>query len=691
MKLRILLTAMICLLIQGTTIADDLIRVRSKMFHLRSSGDREWATFPETSSLKELVLPVQAGVNKEEGTLLLRQQDVKQTWNVELNGTVLGKLVPDANDQQLLLTVPPKTMQAEKNQLRIYQAGKQIPDDIRVGEIVYFAEPKRDVLSESFLVIEVVDGASKQPLPCRITIMNSDGTLVATTAESNKQQAVRTGVIYASEGKTRFRLPAGDYLIAAGRGFEYGVDFQRVKLQPRDMKKIQLKINREVDTSGYVSCDTHIHTLTHSGHGDSSMAERMITLAGEQIEFPIATDHNKQIDYEPLSRKLKVRQYFTPVIGNEVTTKWGHFNVFPVQAEGPIPDYKLPNWDGIFESIYETPNVKVAILNHARDIHSKYRPFDRKNHLSQTGENLDGWRLRANAMEIINSGATQTDFMQLYHDWFGMLNRGVFLTPVGCSDSHDVSRYIVGQARTYIQAEDKDPSKIDVSQTIQNFVDGKVLLSYGLFTQIKVNGKYGPGTLVPASEDLEVSLTVSGPGWVAADQISLYANGELIRREDIDDSKPQRGVKWQGTWKLKQFPHDCHLVAIATGPGVTSPSWPLAKPYQPDSPEYKSHVVGSTGAVWIDADGDGKKTPAYVYAERLVKEHKGDLSALLKSLANYDLAVSQQAASLLRAGGKSPFDPEMTKLLQDAAKQVQIGFALYAEAWRSSQIARTTN
>ncbi|QDV49435.1 CehA/McbA family metallohydrolase [Gimesia fumaroli] len=690
MKLRLFLSALMSLAIAGAVIAEESVIVTSKLTHLRNSGDREWATFPETGQKKELSIPFEAKVNQREGTLLLRQQDVKQTWNVELNGTVLGKLVPDANDQQLLLKVPPKTVKAGKNQLRIYQAGKQIADDIRVGEIVYFDEPKRDVLSEAQLSIEVVDGKSDKPLPCRVTIVNTDKTLVATTAESNERQAVRTGVIYLSEGKTQFHMPAVHYTIVAGRGFEYGIDFRPIQLAAGEKKKVQLKINREVDTMGYVSSDTHIHTLTHSGHGDCSMAERMITLAGEQIEFPIATDHNKQIDYEPLSRKLKVRRYFTPVIGNEVTTKWGHFNVFPVQAEGPIPDYKLSAWNEIFDSIYETPNVKVAILNHARDIHSKYRPFDRKNHLSQTGENLDGWRLRANAMEIINSGATQTDFMQLYHDWFGALNRGTFLTPVGCSDSHDVSRYIVGQARTYIQTEDKDPSKINVGQTIQNFVDGKVLLSYGLFTQIKVNGKYGPGELVPASDDLKVSLTVSGPSWVTADQISLYANGELIRREDIQ-SKDQGGVKWQGTWKLKQFPHDCHLVAIATGPGVSDAYWPLAKPYQPDSPEFQSHVVGSTGAVWIDTDGDGKKTPAYAYAERLVKEHKGNLNALLKSLANYDLAVSQQVASLLRADGKSPFDPELTKLLQDAAKQVQIGFALYGEAWRASQIARSTN
>ena len=47
----------------------------------------------------------------------------------------------------------------------------------------------------------------------------------------------------------------------------------------------------------------------------------MLTLAGEAIELPIATDHNKHIDYTDLAIELGVRKYFTPVIGNEVTTQ----------------------------------------------------------------------------------------------------------------------------------------------------------------------------------------------------------------------------------------------------------------------------------------------------------------------------------------------------------------------------------
>ncbi|HAH44882.1 MAG TPA: hypothetical protein DCM07_08480, partial [Planctomycetaceae bacterium] len=65
-----------------------------------------------------------------------------------------------------------------------------------------------------------------------------------------------------------------------------------------------------------------------------------------------------------------------------------------------------------------------------------------------------------------------------------------------------------------------------------------------------------------------------------AEQIQLYANGQLIRSEQIKSAK-RGGVKWQETWKLNLPSHDCFLVAIATGPGVTAPYWQFAKPYQP--------------------------------------------------------------------------------------------------------------
>src|SRR5690606_16009075 len=153
-------------------------------------------------------------------------------------------------------------------------------------------------------------------------------------------------------------------------------------------------IRREVPTAGYVAADTHVHTLTHSGHGDATVNERMITLAAEGIELPIAADHNVQIDHRPFAREMKVERYFTPVIGNEVTTPVGHFNIFPATAGAKIPNNRLTDWGAILDDIFRAPGVKVAILNHARDIHSGVRPFGPKRFNDVVGENLDGWPIR---------------------------------------------------------------------------------------------------------------------------------------------------------------------------------------------------------------------------------------------------------------------------------------------------------
>ena len=60
--------------------------------------------------------------------------------------------------------------------------------------------------------------------------------------------------------------------------------------------------------------------------------------------------------------------------------------------------------------------------------------------------------------------------------------------------------------------------------------------------------------------------------------------------------------------------YDVHLVAIASGPPVTGPYWPIPKPYQPNSRVWEPRVLGATNPIRIDGDGDGKYTPPRAYA-----------------------------------------------------------------------------
>ncbi|HIA19746.1 MAG TPA: hypothetical protein EYN70_10090 [Planctomycetaceae bacterium] len=663
--------------------ANELV-LTSSLHHLRNEQTREWSSFPQQAEANSLDLSFRLPGKPTDSTLRLRQQDVKQIWKVAINGKMIDKLQQDENDMVRYFAVPAKVLQQGNNQLTISTSSKRGADDIRVGEISLFDQPRAMVLSEGEVTIRVVDTDGTK-VPCRLTILNQSGALSAVGAQSSTTLAVRPGVVYTANGLARLGLQAGSYQIIAGRGFEWGIDSANLTIRKGSHEKLTLTIHREVPTEGLASCDTHVHTFTYSRHGDATLEERIITTAGEGIELPIATDHNLQIDYRPALQRLQMEKYFTPIIGNEVTTSVGHFNIFPVPAEAPLPDHRLTTWPEIIASIRKVPKVQAIILNHGRDLHSNVRPLGPANHIAVTGENLHGWGFGANAMEVINSGATQTDIMQLVHDWFGLLNRGYRVTPVGCSDSHDVGRHFIGQGRTYIRCADSDPGKIPVAEAVSSFLAGRVVVSYGLLTTIRINKRYSMGELVPAGKPVQVEVTVLGPSWTRASVVELYANGQRIKNAVITANK-QAGIKWQGNWQLAPFKHDVHLVAVARGPGIESLHWPTAKAYQPTSPDWTASVFSCTGATWLDVDGDGKPTSAYQYAQQLVKQTKGEIKPLLTQLANFDAAVAAQAASLLQA--KTPgilLQDDFQQALTQASEPVRQGMQAYLDQWRQSQ------
>ena len=353
--------------------------------------------------------------------------------------------------------------------------------------------------------------------------------------------------------------------------------------------------------------------------------------------------------------------------------------MFPVLVRDSAISYIVNDWNQILQNIKKAGTVKAVILNHARDVHNNFRPFDPSHHIAIAGLNLTGWAFPANAMEVMNSGAQMQDIMRLYNDWFGMMNRGYRLTPVGASDSHDVNRYLVGQARTYIRAIDTNVANINTGEAINNFIKGKVMVSFGLLAEIKVDGKYEPGDIVPASDHLAVSVRVLGPAWIKATHVALYANGKKIKEVPIADGNAH-GIKFCATWILPKPRHDVFLVLIADGPGVDLSFWPIAKPFQHDTPDWTPRVIGSSGAVWVDADNDKHFSCAFEYAKKLIEDSNNNVDMLIKKLAAYDEAVAVQAAALLYEKGVDLTGPRVTTALVHANTSTRNGFQNFIEA-----------
>ncbi|MEC8474189.1 MAG: CehA/McbA family metallohydrolase, partial [Planctomycetota bacterium] len=662
-----------------------------KLNNLRagSTSIKEWDEFPDHVESSALEHVFDAESNASSWTLSLRQQNVKESWKVVLNEKELGRLVRDENDLRSDFEIPPQLLQEFNNQLSIHATSSK-SDDVRVGEIEIHDQYIENIRNQAKIEIVITD-SQQQPLPGRITVVDANGTLTPLTPlassspsklveqkgsvthgaadqPSDPMLASREGVIYTATGHAYFGVRPGAYRIYASRGFEYSAPTTQLTVGRGQHAKRTLQLAKEVNTEGWVACDTHVHTMTYSGHGDCTLQERLVTLAGEGIELPISTDHNTQIDYSETALALGLSKWFTSVVGNEVTTKNGHFNIFPTAAQSARPNHLAANWQELFDSIFGNPQVKVAILNHARDLHSSFRPFSPSHHISLTGSNLDGFDRRFNAMELINSGAVQTDPMELFRDWCGLINHGMKVTPVGSSDSHDVTRYIVGQGRTYIAADDKDVSKLDTSACVQAFLEGKVIVSYGLFAHLTAERipkkadnqlpapqsaptnplsdmkKAGPGEILrlgnPQSSMIRLHADLRLPSWSEVTEVELWINGHPSNDAPMQVVAPQvpAGRNQDSMTKLNhqtafsstrksyqwlipenQFKHDSWVSLVARGPGIRSPHWPTARPYQPDSTTFEGYTFSCTGPIYLDLDGDGQFRSAREIAQSLGK------------------------------------------------------------------------
>jgi hypothetical protein len=631
-------------LVLGTQIYAAGRVIDSQTYFLGTAGFPEWEeNIGRKPHGRELHLDFAATANSDPRTLLIQQEGVKQGWSVYLNGKRLGNLSRSQTKLVHILEVPPKAFRAGKNRISV-RAPKQV-DDIDVGPITVLDGPPKTAVAEGWLEVDLVDGDGVSG-PGRITIADENGAQAALVVPGASAKpitaAARPGVVYTGNGKVRIGLREGNYTIYGSRGFEFGIDRKTIQIAAGKTLKRKLRVVREVDTTGWVSVDTHIHTLTFSGHGDSSVDERLLTVVGEGIDVAISTDHNHHTDFEAPARKLGVHHAMTAVVGNEVTTKIGHLNAFPVSLESPVPNYKQTNWSALLKDIRRTPGVRVVALNHPRNVHSGFSPmstnnFDRVSGKSRMGIGFDG-------MEVVTSAAMQSDIMALFRDWFALLNRGERITGLGASDTHDVSRFILGQACTYLQADDRDPGNINVEEVCESLLQGRASVSFGLLAKIDVDGKSAGDTVQQRGKALTAIVEVHGPSWVRADHVELFANGISVGKRSFKSGAAV--VKGTFRFNVGLLPNDAHLVAIATGPGLREPFWDTPRPYQVTSKRFVPRLLAATNPVWVDVDGNGRFDSARAMARRILLQSVDPESALMRC-AKLDAAVAVQLAELL--------------------------------------------
>ncbi len=454
----------------------------------------------------------------------------------------------------------------------------------------------------SRLLFEVRDRAGAL-LPARLTILGLDDT---PTPWLGPPQGARSGAdvslrarhqLLSPEGRGSLPLPPGRYRVIASRGPEHTIQSADLTLRPHAGASFQARLLRVVDAVGHVALDLGQRTRLTAGCA---------------------------VDPDQRALASRVEGVAAVVTGEEeLAARWagaGPLQIVGLAGRSPTLGRYLafPLAPGVRASELEASLEGGALI----ELEGARQPGGL---LAQVA--FDPAQPRPElippqvaALRLLD-GAHPEDVNRLLADWLALLRAGRRLVATAGSGSRSIALGPAGWPRTYVEA----PPGADAAAVIAALRGGRATLGAGVFARLEVNGK-GPGETVtlpaqrrrrgkPAAVEVSVRVTVSAPGWVGLDQLTLYVHG-VPWRQPIPIPGRADGVRLDQTLRVP-VDHDGFVVAVVRGSTALGPVVELAGAPLPP--------LAITNPVWIDADGDGRiaAAPASQPAASLPSRRRG--------------------------------------------------------------------
>jgi hypothetical protein len=449
--------------------------------------------------------------------------------------------------------------------------------------------------------------------PCKVTFEPTDGGPLPDFGPAHLAGPARNQATTA-DGTVDVALAPGAYRVTASRGPEYALAQADVSLAPGERRELRLSPRRVVDTTGYLACDFHQHTVLGA---DSAVTtrDRIIANAAEGVEVAVASEHNVIADLEPMVRALGLQREMVSIAGDELTSdaslhSWGHANVFPLPFEpgkprGGAPAVRDRTPGEIIDELHRTrPAEFVFQVNHPRSGESGY--FDQLAFDPATGAGTGaGYDGRFDALEVWN-GRNVDARGKVLRDFLALLRTSHPTTPTANTDTHGIAGQEAGYPRTYVRVEsDSQLETWDAGRTAQ-VVRGlralrDVVLTNGPMLRVTANGAPIGGTA--RGRLVEVRVHVESAPWVVVDEIRLLRASEPddAKRTAINQTPTPRGALAADAVFQVHVPVDDAFVVIASGHRPLSPVLSAAA-----GETIEVLPWAMTGAIWVDADGDGR-------------------------------------------------------------------------------------
>lgn len=457
-----------------------------------------------------------------------------------------------------------------------------------------------------------LDSVDEQAIPCKVTFQGLGDTPDPDLGPANWAGPARNQAT-TPDGSVRVSLLPGKYRIFASRGPEYSIASTDVDLGPGTDTVRELPIAHVVDTRGYLACDFHQHSIL-SVDASVAVRDRVIANVAEGVEVAVASEHNRIADLEPVVRELHLDSDFVSIPGDEITTDasmrpWGHANVFPMRFDPGLPRGGAPAArdrmpQELFEALHSKRSEDLVVqVNHPRSGRSGYFDllgFDRTRGVG-TEARYDS---TFDALEIW-SGRNVDARTRVLDDLRALIRAGHVVTATATTDTHGIVGQEAGYPRTYVRVSEEasleawDAARTaDLVRGIKGLRD--VVLTNGPMLRVSANG--APIGGVARGRSITLKVHVECAPWVQVDTVRVLRSSEPAAKPDDPKRVPlsplASGAQGADVTFVLQFERDDALFVIASG------SRPLSPVLGGDDAEILPWAM--SGAIWVDADGDGR-------------------------------------------------------------------------------------
>jgi hypothetical protein len=467
-----------------------------------------------------------------------------------------------------------------------------------------------------------ITGDNGASLPCKAQFLALGDTEPANLGPKNRAHGC-VDQYHSEKGKFRVALPPGKYRVIVTRGIEYSHLEMEVTLAAGATFAFTGKLQRLVDTRGWVSADYHNHS-TPSGDNTCGTDDRIINLAAEQIEFAPTTEHNRLYDWRPNIDRLGLATEVQTVPGIELTGRLAHFNSFPFEPKPFTQDNGAPVWN-------EDPRITAITLRDWQGAEPDRwvqinHPDMVKNFIDADGDGRADGGFRGLAqlidgIETENGGGSEIlggrpfnigknkdgkATVQPLREfiWLQMLNRGHRYAAMAVCDAHSVHGNGVGGWRMYLPSSSDNPAEIDWRENCRHAKAGHSILTTGPFLQVRTQDGTGPGDttrMVGASVKLKVQVQCTD--WIDIDRVQVLVNGRAFPELNFTrTTHPQmftKDVVKFSQWIDVPLSEDAHLIVVACGENSD-----LSTGYG-TSDQAKMKPCAYNNPIFVDVDGHG--------------------------------------------------------------------------------------